>query len=95
MSDANGLIDLIPSTARSTSSIAAPLPAHLTPLLGPSLEKAKASLTKVLPEVRKISILEEAEYEEDADAGFAKEKMLQSKSFRRTSWLHVEILKAS
>jgi hypothetical protein len=77
-------LDLIPSTARSTSSAATPLPPHLAPLLGPSLEKAKAALSKVLPEVRKANILEEAEYEEDDDAGFAKEKMIQSE-FRAPS----------
>ena len=71
-------LDLIPSTARSTSTLAAPLPDHLKPLLQDSLEAAKSTLGKILPDVKKISVLEEAEFEEDSDAGFAKEKLMQS-----------------
>ncbi|GJN91481.1 hypothetical protein Rhopal_004504-T1 [Rhodotorula paludigena] len=68
---------LIPSTARSTSSSAAPLPAQLAPLLSNSLDHAKAALSKVLPETKRVNVLEEAEYV-DEGGGFEKEKMLQA-----------------
>lgn len=71
-------VDLIPSTARSASSAAQPLPPHIVPLLADSLERAKAALKKVLPEVKKPNVLEEAEYEVEGDGGFEREKMLQS-----------------
>ena len=72
---------MIPSTARSTSTLAAALPEHLQPLLQSSLDNAKAALSKILPEVKKANVLEEAEYEEDSDAGFEKEKMIRSLCF--------------
>lgn len=77
---------LIPSTARSTSSVAAPLPSHLQPLLGPSLDRAKQVLSKVLPDVKKVNILEEAQYVQD-EGGFEHEQMLQSarRSFKRST----------
>ncbi|BGP12643.1 hypothetical protein JCM10213_008781 [Rhodosporidiobolus nylandii] len=69
--------NLIPSTARSTSSTAAPLPPQLVPLLSDALDNAKEALAKVLPETKKISILEDAEYV-DEGGGFEKEKMMQA-----------------
>lgn len=68
--------DLIPSTARATSSNAAPLPPQLEPLLAESLEEAKRVLSKVLPEVKKVNVLEDAQWEDDG-GGFEKEKMMQ------------------
>lgn len=76
--------DLIPSTARSTSSHAAPLPPQVVPLLADSLEHAKTALAKVLPEVKKVNVLEEAEFV-DEGAGFEKEKMLQGAFARSIS----------
>ncbi|GAA6004429.1 hypothetical protein JCM10207_000723 [Rhodosporidiobolus poonsookiae] len=70
--------NLIPSTARSTSSAAAPLPAQLVPLLTDSFENAKLALARVLPEVKRVSVLEEAEFVEQDGGGFEREKMLQS-----------------
>ncbi|KAK4055288.1 TAT-binding protein-like protein 7, AAA ATPase [Microbotryomycetes sp. JL201] len=69
--------NLIPSTARATSSLAAPLPVQLEPLLSDSLETAKQVLAKVLPEVKKVNVLEDAEWEDDG-GGFEKEKMMQA-----------------
>ncbi|GAA5916804.1 hypothetical protein JCM8208_004779, partial [Rhodotorula glutinis] len=69
--------NLIPSTARSTSSSAAPIPPQLVPLLSTSFEHAKTALAKVLPEVKRISVLEEAEYVDDG-GGFEKEKLMQA-----------------
>ena len=68
--------DLIPSTARSTASAAAPLPPQLVPLLSHALDNAKTALAKVLPPVKRVNVLEEAEFVE-VDGGFEKEKMLQ------------------
>ncbi|GAA6012596.1 hypothetical protein JCM11491_005447 [Sporobolomyces phaffii] len=69
--------NLIPSSHRSTSSAAAALPPQLVPLLADAFENAKAALAKVLPEVKKPNVLEEAEYIDDG-GGFEKEKMLQA-----------------
>jgi hypothetical protein len=68
--------DLIPSSHRSTSTAAAALPPQLVPLLAEGFENAKAALAKVLPEVKKPNVLEEAEFVDDG-GGFEKEKMLQ------------------
>ncbi|GAA5899592.1 uncharacterized protein JCM6883_005268 [Sporobolomyces salmoneus] len=69
--------NLIPSSHRSTSSAAAALPPQLVPLLAESFENAKVALSKVLPEVKKPNVLEEAEFVDDG-GGFEKEKMLQA-----------------
>ncbi|KAJ3781865.1 ATPase with bromodomain-containing protein [Lentinula aff. detonsa] len=55
---------LVPSSARSSSSAAAPLPTQLVPLLSESLQKAKEILGRVLPLEKKLTALEEAEYED-------------------------------
>lgn len=73
------IADLIPSSHRSTSTAAAALPPQLVPLLADAFENAKTALAKVLPEVKKPNILEEAEFVDDG-GGFEKEKMLQGKT---------------
>ncbi|KAJ3909689.1 hypothetical protein F5879DRAFT_791142 [Lentinula edodes] len=62
---------LVPSSARSSSSAAAPLPTQLVPLLHESLQKAKNILGRVLPLEKKLTALEEAEFEDyhDNDEG--------------------------
>ncbi|KDQ07766.1 hypothetical protein BOTBODRAFT_593884 [Botryobasidium botryosum FD-172 SS1] len=71
---------LIPSSARSTASAAAPLPEQLVPLLGDTLELVKQALDSALPSNKKRSALEEAEWEDEGgeEAGFAREMMLQA-----------------
>ncbi|KAH9825030.1 hypothetical protein DFH28DRAFT_1016425 [Melampsora americana] len=69
---------LIPSTSRSSSSAASPLPPQLLPLLASWLDRAKETLSKILPDVKKPNVLEEAEFEEDAGGGFEREKMIQA-----------------
>lgn len=63
---------------------ASPLPAQLVPLLEENLEKLKDVVKKVLPEIKKRSTLEEAEWEYegsgDGDEGFEREIMLQGGS---------------
>ncbi|KAJ3850123.1 AAA-domain-containing protein [Lentinula lateritia] len=58
---------LVPSSARSSSSAAAPLPTQLVPLLHDSLQKAKNILGRVLPLEKKLTALEEAEFEDYHD----------------------------
>ncbi|KAG0150225.1 hypothetical protein CROQUDRAFT_652646 [Cronartium quercuum f. sp. fusiforme G11] len=70
---------LIPSTSRSSSSVASPLPVQLQPLLERWLVSAKKTLGRMLPEIKKPNVLEEAEYEDDVGGGgFEREKMIQS-----------------
>ncbi|GAB1523765.1 TAT-binding protein-like protein 7, AAA ATPase [Rhizoctonia solani] len=70
---------LIPSSARSTSSHASPLPQHLRPLLQPALDTVVATLEKSLPNSKKRNTLEEAEWEyDDADGGWEREMISQA-----------------
>ncbi|KAG8730893.1 hypothetical protein FRC11_005564 [Ceratobasidium sp. 423] len=71
--------NLIPSSARSTSSHAAPLPQHLQPLLQPALDFVTSALEKSLPNSKKRNTLEEAEWEyDDADGGWEREMISQA-----------------
>ncbi|KAF8471869.1 hypothetical protein BDZ91DRAFT_479327 [Kalaharituber pfeilii] len=69
---------IVPSSERSTSSGAAPLPKHIEPLLQRPLDGIKKALKKLLPELKRMTVLEEAMYEDDPDpaSGFEREKML-------------------
>jgi ATPase family AAA domain-containing protein 2 len=70
---------MIPSSQRSASSAASPLPASVEPLLRKSLAEIQAVLAEILPQKKKTTALEEAQYEEITDArGFGKEKMQQA-----------------
>ncbi|CAE6437477.1 unnamed protein product [Rhizoctonia solani] len=70
---------LIPSSARSTSSHASPLPQHLRPLLQPALDLVTTTLEKSLPNSKKRNTLEEAEWEyDDADGGWEREMISQA-----------------
>ena len=73
-------IELVPSSARSASSAATPLPSQLVPLLSPVLEVAKEVVGRVMPISEKRTALEEAEWEDDAgeEGAFDREMMLQS-----------------
>ncbi|KAG1724920.1 AAA-domain-containing protein [Suillus lakei] len=59
---------LVPSSARSSSSSASPLPTQLVPLLSDTLEKVKDAINRVLPVSKKRTALEEAMWEEDSEA---------------------------
>ncbi|KAF8173780.1 hypothetical protein K438DRAFT_1849984 [Mycena galopus ATCC 62051] len=67
---------LVPAAARSSASVAAPLPQQLTPLLGDALERVKAAIALVLPVDKKLSALEEAEYEDVGGESGALEREL-------------------
>lgn len=75
---------IIPSSERSVSSGAAPLPADIVPLLGEQFSSIVKLLENKLPIKPKITALEEAMYEpyDDADHGFSREAMQQD--FDRT-----------
>ncbi|EMD41130.1 hypothetical protein CERSUDRAFT_111699 [Gelatoporia subvermispora B] len=71
---------LVPSSARSVSSAATPLPPQLVPLLQDSLERAKEIVGKVLPVNKKRSALEEAEWEDEggSEGALEREMMMQA-----------------
>jgi SpoVK/Ycf46/Vps4 family AAA+-type ATPase len=81
--------DVVPSSARSTASAAAPIPPQLVPLLDEPLQQVKYALDKALPKSKKRSALEEAQWEEDhpdGEAGaFEREMMLQSLESQRVN----------
>lgn len=54
---------LVPSSARSMAPSFAPLPAHLAPLLGSAVERAHATLNRVLPYRAPQNALEDALWE--------------------------------
>lgn len=70
---------LIPSSERSATSGAKPLPKAVEPLLRHQFSNAKRLLDDLLPRKKKTTALEEAMYEqyEDEDHGFGREAMQQ------------------
>ena len=71
---------MVPAAARSSSSVAAPLPQQLTPLLGDALERVKSAIELVLPVDKKLSALEEAEYEDVGGESGALEREMTMQS---------------
>ncbi|KAI0717585.1 hypothetical protein C8T65DRAFT_571662 [Cerioporus squamosus] len=70
---------LVPSSARSVSSAASPLPPQLVSLLQDPLDKLKEIIGKVLPVSKKRTALEEAEWEQESSEGaLERELMMQS-----------------
>ena len=70
---------MIPSSERSTSSGASPLPESVEPLLRNSLLEIEVMLDNILPHGKKITALQEAMLEQfdDGDDGFMREKLQQ------------------
>ncbi|KAJ9155018.1 AAA-domain-containing protein [Pleurostoma richardsiae] len=70
---------MIPSSQRSASSAAAPLPKPIEPLLRDQFASIEKILKDILPQKKKITALEEAMYEpfEDSDHGFGRENLHQ------------------
>ncbi|OLL26793.1 putative AAA domain-containing protein [Neolecta irregularis DAH-3] len=68
---------IVPSSERSSTSGAAPLPDHITPLLGETFESIKSSLASMLPEQKRKTVLEESMFEEEGEDGFERETLLQ------------------
>lgn len=72
--------ELVPSSARSSSSAASPLPSQLEPLLADTLRTVKEAINKVLPASKKRTALEEALWEDDSEEGaLEREIMMQCK----------------
>lgn len=74
---------VIPSSARSSGSAAAPLKEHLKPLLEQTVHESTNALDRAMPPNPKRNPLEEAQWEDDAstltsDGGFGRELLLQS-----------------
>jgi ATPase family AAA domain-containing protein 2 len=70
-------VEIVPSSERSSSSAAAPLPKAVKPLLESKLEKIKTVLAALIPEKKKRNVLEEAMFEDDGMGGFESEVMMQ------------------
>ena len=73
--------ELVPSSARSSSSAATPLPTQFVPLLDESLEKVKEAIQRVMPIEKRLSALEEAEFEDEGGEEGALEKEMLSQGW--------------
>ncbi|KAL8681743.1 MAG: hypothetical protein Q9186_002131 [Xanthomendoza sp. 1 TL-2023] len=74
---------IVPSSERSTSSGAAPLPPHIEPLLRQPLSEIKNVMREILPLTKRSSALEEAEFEDaEDDRGISAEQFERSRVFR-------------
>ncbi|KIJ12906.1 hypothetical protein PAXINDRAFT_82111 [Paxillus involutus ATCC 200175] len=67
---------LVPSSARSSSSAASPLPSQLESLLADTVQKVKEAINRVLPVSKKRTALEEAQWEDDSEEGALEREML-------------------
>lgn len=73
--------NMVPSSQRSTASGAAPLPKHIEPLLRDSLAEIEKMAANILPQKKRLTALEEAEFEEAGDdRGIRAERMQQGTS---------------
>ncbi|EAU38686.1 hypothetical protein ATEG_00040 [Aspergillus terreus NIH2624] len=68
---------MVPSSERSTSSGASPLPKEIEPLLRSPLAELQSLLAEVLPQRKRLTALEEAQFEDPADGTFRREQMMQ------------------
>jgi len=78
------ILEIVPSSERSSSSGAAPLPKPIEPLLEQKLEEIKVVLSALVPEKKKRNVLEEAMFEDDGMGGFENEVMMQAFESART-----------
>jgi len=78
---------IVPSSERSSSSGAAPLPKAVKPLLESKLEEIKVVLNALIPEKKKRNVLEEAMFEDDGMGGFESEVMMQGNTPECTVWM--------
>lgn len=69
---------MVPSSERSTSSGATALPQIVEPLLRKQLLEIESSLSEILPQRKRLTALEEAQFEEPEDGnGFKREQIMQ------------------
>jgi SpoVK/Ycf46/Vps4 family AAA+-type ATPase len=70
---------MVPSSERSASSGASSLPPTIEPLLRAPLAAIKNLVADILPQKKRLTALEEAQYQDSIDEhGFAREKMQQT-----------------
>ena len=74
-------LEIVPSSARSSSSAASPLPLQFVSLLGDILDQVKNTITRVMPMEKWLSALEEAEFEDvgGEEGALEKEMLMQCK----------------
>ncbi|KAI5305275.1 hypothetical protein KEM56_004836 [Ascosphaera pollenicola] len=70
--------NIVPSSERSSSSAAAPLPPIIEPLLRNTLATFEKELDKRFPRSKSLTALEEAQYEQPADQSFSTEILQQT-----------------
>ena len=81
---------MIPSSERSAPSGAAPLPKHIEPLLEHSLAEIERVVAEVLPQKKRLTALEEAEFEDaEDDRGIKTEQLQQGTSTHVITTLEV------
>jgi len=69
---------MVPSSERSTASGASSLPQNVEPLLRQSLMQLETSLSEILPQRKRLTALEEAQFEEPENGnGFKREQIMQ------------------
>ncbi|KAL6715686.1 TAT-binding protein-like protein 7, AAA ATPase [Lecanora helva] len=69
---------MVPSSERSTTSGAAPLPPEIEPLLRRQVQRIKDLISEVIPQPKRMTALEEAEFEDaEDDRGMKVERMQQ------------------
>ncbi|OJD34459.1 aaa family [Diplodia corticola] len=69
------LSKIVPSSQRSTSFGAAPLKKGTAPLLRPQLEAISQMIDEIIPPKKKLTALEEAQYDDRDDFGFERENI--------------------
>ncbi|KAI5284981.1 hypothetical protein KEM54_000912, partial [Ascosphaera aggregata] len=70
--------NIVPSSERSSSSLAAPLPPAIEPLLKNTLATLQKVIDKRFPRNKSLTALEEAQYEQPTDQSFNTEILQQS-----------------
>lgn len=69
---------MVPASERSASSGASPLPLHIEPLLRQPLAEIENVVAEIIPQKKRLTALEEAEFEDaDDDRGMKTERMQQ------------------
>ncbi|KAJ3509073.1 hypothetical protein NLJ89_g5414 [Agrocybe chaxingu] len=74
---------LVPSSARSSSSAATPLPSQFVPLLDGTLDKVKEVIQRVMPVEKRLTALEEAEFEDEGGEEGALEREMFSQAMQK------------
>ncbi|KAH8433643.1 chromatin segregase YTA7 [Aspergillus melleus] len=68
---------MVPSSERSTSSGASPLPKEVEPLLRDPLGDLRNQVSEILPQRKRLTALEEAQFEQPEDSGSFRHEQMQ------------------